>query len=70
MVNKDLTIIIIVKEIMEVIVEDATGTATDPASVLTVTLGEGTGILAKAIAERSQATRQGAIPGPSVPLLS
>ena len=58
------------KEIMKMIVEDATGTATDPAIILAVRLGEGTRILAGAIAERSQATRQGAIPVPSVPLSS
>ena len=67
MVTRDL---VILKEIMKMIVEDATGTATDLAIVPVVTLGEGTGILAKTIAERSPATKQGAIPGPSVPLSS
>ena len=66
-VTRDL---VILKEIMKMIVEDVTETATDLAIVPAVTLGEGTGTLAKAIVESSPATKQGAIPVPSVPLSS
>ena len=53
--------IVIVREIMKVVAEDATGTAIGLAIVPAMIPGGDTGTLAKAIAERSQAIKQGAI---------
>ena len=50
-------------------VEGVTGSATDPAIVLTVMVGEDPVILAEAIAEKSPAMRHGTVLIPSVLLL-
>ena len=62
--------LVIVKETMKMIVEEATGTGTDLAIVPAVTPGGDTGTLAGTISERSPAMKQGAISVPLVLLLS
>ena len=56
----------IIIEIVKMSVEGVTENAIDPAIVPTVMVGEDTGILAEAIAEKSPAMRHGTLLIPSV----